>query len=138
LSRTRWLVFLEPGTVSSGSIIAIVDVQSQAYGRIEALLGINLALAAAVDAYATARLAGHPVVALIVGTALSGGLLAHGDQAHRLLALNDPKVVIHAMRKLSAARITLRTVEELDALGETVIPMYRVYLFNLLSDPFTC
>ncbi len=45
-------------------IIAIVDVQSQAYGRTEALLGIHLSLAAAADAYATARMAGHPVVAL--------------------------------------------------------------------------
>ncbi len=64
---------------SSGAkraILAIVDVQSQAYGRLEALLGIHLSLAAAVDAYAAARMAGHPVVALIVGTALSGGLLA--------------------------------------------------------------
>src|ERR1700733_13274240 len=75
-------------------IIAIVDVQSQSYGRIESLLGIHLSLAAAADAYATARTAGHPVVALIVGTALSGGLLAHGAQAHRLLALDDPKVII--------------------------------------------
>ena len=104
-------------------ILAIVDVQSQAYGRLEALLGIHLSLAAAVDAYAAARMAGHPVVALIVGTALSGGLLAHGAQAHRLLALDDPGVVIHAMRKQSAARITRRTVEELDELGKTVVPM---------------
>jgi malonate decarboxylase gamma subunit len=104
-------------------ILAIVDVQSQAYGRLEALLGIHLSLAAAVDAYAAARMAGHPVVALIVGTALSGGLLAHGAQAHRLLALDDPGVVIHAMRKQSAARVTRRTVEELDELGKTVVPM---------------
>jgi malonate decarboxylase gamma subunit len=104
-------------------ILAIVDVQSQAYGRLEALLGIHLSLAAAVDAYAAARMAGHPVVALIVGTALSGGLLAHGAQAHRLLALDHPGVVIHAMRKQSAARVTRRTVEELDELGKTVLPM---------------
>jgi malonate decarboxylase gamma subunit len=104
-------------------ILAIVDVQSQAYGRLEALLGIHLSLAAAVDAYAAARMAGHPVVALIVGTALSGGLLAHGAQAHRLLALDDPGVVIHAMRKQSAARVTMRTVEEIDELGKTIIPM---------------
>ena len=104
-------------------ILAIVDVQSQAYGRLEALLGIHLSLAAAVDAYAAARMAGHPVVALIVGTALSWCLLAHGAQAHRLLALDDPGVVIHAMRKQSAARITRRTVEELDELGKTVLPM---------------
>jgi biotin-independent malonate decarboxylase gamma subunit len=104
-------------------ILAIVDVQSQAYGRLEALLGIHLSLAAAVDAYAAARMAGHPVVALIVGTALSGGLLAQGAQAHWLLALDDPGVVIHAMRKQSAARVTPRTVEELDELGKTVLPM---------------
>ena len=104
-------------------ILAIVDVQSQAYGRLEATLGIHLALAAAVDAYATARMAGHPVIALLVGTALSGGLLAHGAQAHRLLALDDPEVVVHAMRKQSAARVTRRTVEELDELGKSIIPM---------------
>src|ERR1700685_980157 len=115
-------------------IIAIVDVQSQAYGRIEALLGIHLSLAAAADAYATARMAGHPVVALIVGTALSGGLLAHGAQAHRLLALDAPGVIVQAMRKESAARITRRTVEELDELGETVIPMaYDIRQFAKLG-----
>jgi malonate decarboxylase gamma subunit len=115
-------------------VIAIVDVQSQAYGRLEALLGIHLSLAAAADAYATARMAGHPVVALIVGTALSGGLLGHGDQAHRLLALDDPKVIIQAMRKQSAARVTRRTVEELDELGKTVIPMsYDIRQFAKLG-----
>jgi malonate decarboxylase gamma subunit len=115
-------------------ILAVVDVQSQAYGRLEALLGIHLSLAAAADAYATARMAGHPVVGLIVGTALSGGLLGHGDQAHRLLALDDPKVVIQAMRRQSAARVTRRTVEELDELGKTVIPMsYDIRQFAKLG-----
>jgi malonate decarboxylase gamma subunit len=115
-------------------IIGIVDVQSQAYGRLEALLGIHLSLAAAADAYATARMAGHPVVALIVGTALSGGLLGHGDQAHRLLALDDPGVVIQAMRKQAAARVTRRTVEELDELGKTIIPMaYDIRQFAKLG-----
>src|SRR5262249_17091737 len=50
-------------------------------------------------------------------------LLAHGARAHRLLALDDPGVVIHAMRKQSAARVTRRTVEELDELGKTILPM---------------
>jgi malonate decarboxylase gamma subunit len=116
------------------SVIAIVDVQSQAYGRLESLLGIHLSLAAAADAYASARMAGHPVVALIVGMALSGGLLAHGAQAHRLLVLDDPGVVIQAMRKQSAARVTRRTVEELDELGKTVIPMsYDIRQFAKLG-----
>jgi malonate decarboxylase gamma subunit len=115
-------------------IIAVVDVKSQAYGRLEALLGISFSLAAAVDAYATARMAGHPVVALIVGSAISGGLLAHGDQAHRLLALDAPGVTVHAMGKDSAARVTLRSVEALDALAKTVIPMsYDIRQFARLG-----
>src|SRR5260370_37442583 len=57
------------------AIIAIVDVPSQAYGRREELLGIFLAAAAATDAYASARLAGHPVVFLLFGHAIPGDFL---------------------------------------------------------------
>jgi malonate decarboxylase gamma subunit len=98
-------------------------VPSQAYGRREELLGIYLAAAAATDAYVSARLAGHPVISLLVGHAISGGFLTHGAQANRLLAFNDSGVVVHAMAKNAAARVTRRTVEELDKLAETVIPL---------------
>jgi len=109
------------------AIIAIVDVPSQAYGRREELLGIFLAAAAATDAYVSARLAGHPVISLLVGHAISGGFLTHGAQANRLLAFNDSGVMVHAMAKNAAARVTRRTVEELDKLAETVIPMsYKI------------
>lgn len=104
-------------------LIAIVDVPSQAYGRREEALGIHQALAAAADSYARARLAGHPVIALLVGKAMSGAFLAHGYQANRLIALRDPGVMVHAMGKASAARVTLRSVEELEALAATVPPM---------------
>ncbi|GHO50989.1 biotin-independent malonate decarboxylase subunit gamma [Ktedonospora formicarum] len=105
------------------AIIAVVDVPSQAYGRREEVLGIHLALAAAIDAYVIARLAGHPIVTLVVGKAISGGFLAHGAQANRVLALDDPKIMIQAMAKEEAARITMRSVNELTKLAETVIPM---------------
>ncbi|WP_144137607.1 biotin-independent malonate decarboxylase subunit gamma [Paraburkholderia sp. BCC1884] len=104
-------------------IVAIVDVKSQAYGYREEMLGVHLACAAAVDAYATARDAGHPVVALIVGPAMSGAFLAHGYQANRIVALDAPGTMVHAMGKEAAARVTRRTVAELDALGETIVPM---------------
>ncbi|MGK9236249.1 biotin-independent malonate decarboxylase subunit gamma [Inquilinus limosus] len=104
-------------------IVAVVDVTSQAYGRQEEMLGIHLACAAAADAYATARLAGHPVVALLVGKAMSGAFLAHGYQANRILALADDGVLVHAMGREAAARVTRRTVAELDRLGEQVPPM---------------
>lgn len=104
-------------------IVAIVDVTSQAYGRTEELLGLHLACAAAVDAYATAREVGHPIVALLVGRAMSGAFLAHGYQANRILALDDPDVLVHAMGKGAAARVTRRSVAELETLGEIVLPM---------------
>ncbi|HHG5498385.1 TPA: biotin-independent malonate decarboxylase subunit gamma, partial [Pseudomonas aeruginosa] len=105
------------------ALLAIVDVPSQAYGRREEALGIHQALAGAVDAYARARLAGHPLIGLLVGKAMSGAFLAHGYQANRLIALHDPGVMVHAMGKAAAARITLRSVEELEALAAKVPPM---------------
>jgi malonate decarboxylase gamma subunit len=115
-------------------IIAIVDVKSQAYGYREEMLGIHLACAAAVDAYASARDAGHPVIALIVGPAMSGAFLAHGYQANRIVALDAPGTMVHAMGKEAAARVTRRTVEALDALGETIVPMsYSMVSFAKLG-----
>ncbi len=104
-------------------IVAVVDVTSQAYGKREEMLGVHLACAAAADAYAQARLAGHPVVALIVGKAMSGAFLAHGYQANRLLALDASEVLVHAMGKEAAARITRRSVADLDEMGNRFPPM---------------
>ncbi|WP_248320066.1 biotin-independent malonate decarboxylase subunit gamma [Caballeronia sp. Sq4a] len=119
---------------SKRPIVAIVDVKSQAYGRREELLGIHLACAAAVDAYASARLAGHPVIALIVGPAMSGAYLAHGYQANRIVALDASGTAVHAMGKEAAARVTRRSVESLDALGDTVLPMsYKMSAYAKLG-----
>ena len=104
-------------------IVAIVDVKSQAYGRREETAGIFLAAAAAADAYASARMAGHPVIALVVGHAFSGGFLTHGYQANRILAFDDAGVMIHAMHKEAAARVTRRSVADLERLGHEIIPM---------------
>jgi malonate decarboxylase gamma subunit len=116
------------------AIIAVVDVASQAYGRREELLGIHLACAAAADAYASARQAGHPVIAFLVGKAMSGAFLAHGYQANRILALDSPDVSIHAMGRQAAARVTRRSLEDLEELGERIAPMsYRVRAFASLG-----
>lgn len=115
-------------------IVAVIDVPSQAYGRREEAFGIHQALAASAAAWAQARLAGHPIVGLIVGKAMSGAFLAHGYQANRLIAFNDPGVVIHAMGQASAARITLRSVDALMALASTVPPMaYDVKNYQTLG-----
>jgi malonate decarboxylase gamma subunit len=104
-------------------IVAIVDAKSQAYGRREETAAIFLAAAAAADAYGSARLAGHPVITLVVGQALSGGFLMHGYQANRILAFDDDGVMIHAMHKEAAARVTQRSVAELEKLGKKIVPM---------------
>jgi malonate decarboxylase gamma subunit len=104
-------------------VIAIVDVKSQAYGRREETAGIFFAAAASSDAYASARMAGHPVISLIAGHAFSGGFLTHGYQANRILAFDDAGIVIHAMHKEAAARITRRSVAELEELGHEIAPM---------------
>jgi biotin-independent malonate decarboxylase gamma subunit len=104
-------------------LIAIVDVKSQAYGRREEIAAIYLAAAAAADAYASARMAGHPVIALIAGSALSGAFLAHGYQANRILAFDDAGVMVHAMHKEAAARVTRRSVAALEALGARIAPL---------------
>lgn len=108
---------------SKRPVVAVIDVASQAYGRREEAYGIHQALAGAAGAYARARLAGHPVIGLIVGKAMSGAFLAHGYQANRLIAFDDPGVLVHAMGKASAARITLRSVESLEAFAASVPPM---------------
>jgi malonate decarboxylase gamma subunit len=104
-------------------IIAIVDVKSQAYGRREETAGIFLAAATSADAYASARMAGHPVISLVAGNAFSGGFLTHGYPSNRILAFDDAGVVIHAMHKEAAARITRRSVAELERLGHEIAPM---------------
>src|SRR6202034_1073033 len=115
-------------------IIAIVDVSSQAYGRREELLAIHWACAAAAGAYASARLAGHPVIALLVGKAMSGAFLAHGYQANRILALDSQEVMVHAMGKHAAARVTRRSVAELEELGKRIAPMaYDVHSYARLG-----
>jgi malonate decarboxylase beta subunit len=110
----------EDGDGDRRALVAVVDVPGQPYGYREELLGLHLALASAVDAYATARLAGHPVVALVVGQAISGAFLAHGMQANRILALEDPNVTVQVMSKRSTARVTQRSVDELDEIAEEV------------------
>lgn len=128
------LIDQDQANAEKRAIVAIIDVPSQVYGRREEACGIHQALAGAAGAYATARLAGHPIIGLIVGKAMSGAFLAHGYQANRLIAFNDPEIMIHAMGKASAARITLRSVESLEKLANTIPPMaYDIKNFSKLG-----
>ena len=63
------------------------------------------------------------MITLVVGQALSGAFLTHGYQANRILAFDDDGVMIHAMHKAAAARITRRSVQELETLAKEIAPM---------------
>lgn len=116
------------------NIVAVIDVPSQAYGYNEELLGIHYACAASADAYATARLRGHAVTGVIVGNAISGAFLAHGLQSSRLIALNDDQINVQAMSKQSAARITKRTIAELEEATKKVPAMaYDIHNYYTLG-----
>ena len=121
-SRVREVIEHDQNAIKR-PIIAIVDVKSQAYGRREETAAVFLAAASAADAYGSARLAGHPVIALVVGHALSGAFLTHGYQANRILAFDDDGVMIHAMHKEAAARVTRRSVDELEKFAKEIAPM---------------
>jgi malonate decarboxylase beta subunit len=100
------------------AIVSVVDVPGQAFGFHEEAFGLHQSLAAAVDAYASARLAGHAVVTLIVGKAISGAFLAHGLQAGVVLALDDAGIEVHVMSQASVARVTRRSESEVAKLAE--------------------
>jgi len=104
-------------------VLAIVDTPGQAFGRLEEQLCISAACASAVDAYVAAHEAGHPLLTLVVGRAISGSFLAHGLQGDRILALDVDDVLMHAMSEQSIARITRRTVDEVREASSKVAPM---------------
>ncbi|GAB3051849.1 biotin-independent malonate decarboxylase subunit beta [Virgibacillus ainsalahensis] len=133
-SSIKEVVDADAGKVQRRPIVAIVDVPSQAYGYKEELLGIHQACAAAVNAYAEARIAGHPIVALLVGNAISGAFLSHGLQANRLIAFDDDEVNVHVMSKESAARVTKRTIDELEQVTKDAPAMaYDIHSFQTLG-----
>jgi malonate decarboxylase beta subunit len=130
----RQAIDQDAGATIKRNIVAIIDTPSQAYGYHEELFGIQYSCAAGLDAYASARIAGHAVAGMIVGNAISGAFLTHGLQSSRLIALNDPAINVQAMSKQSAARVTKRTISELEEATRKVPAMaYDINNFNSLG-----
>jgi malonate decarboxylase beta subunit len=117
IAQVIWEAIKDDEGKTRRALLAIVDVPGQAFGFHEEALGIHLSLAAAVDAYIAARELGHPIVALIVGKAISGAFLAHGLQAGEIVALDDGGIEIHVMSESSVARVTRRSPEQVSELA---------------------
>ncbi len=100
-------------------IILIVDTPGNGPGKVEEIIGMNKATGAYQLALAEARKAGHPVIAMVIGRAISGGFLCHGLQADHILALPEEYgTIIHVMPLSSIARITKMDIEQLEQLSE--------------------
>ncbi len=100
-------------------VILIVDTPGNGPGKQEEIFGMNKATGAYQLALAEARKAGHPIVAVVVGRAISGAFLCHGLQADRILALGPEfQTMIHVMPLSSIARITKLDQEWLETLSK--------------------
>ncbi len=100
-------------------IILIVDTPGNGPGKVEEIIGMNKSTGAYQLALAEARKAGHPIVAIVIGRAISGAFLCHGLQADHILSLSkDFGTMIHVMPITSISRITKLDIERLEELAE--------------------
>lgn len=100
-------------------VLLLVDTPGNAPGKLEEIVGMNKATGAYQLALAEARMAGHPVIAVVIGRAISGAFLCHGLQADRILAMSPEfGTMIHVMPVSSISRITKLDVEQLEALAK--------------------
>lgn len=100
-------------------LLLIVDTPGNGAGKQEEIFGMNKSTGAYQLALAEARKAGHPIVAVVVGRAISGGFLCHGLQADHVLSLSSEfSTMIHVMPLTSIARITKLDIEWLNELSK--------------------
>jgi biotin-independent malonate decarboxylase gamma subunit len=108
----------EKSLAEKRAIVLIVDTPGNGPGKQEEIIGMNKSTGAYQMALAEARKAGHPIVALVVGRAISGGFLCHGMQADHVLSLASGfGTLIHVMPITSIARITKLDIEWLQELA---------------------
>lgn len=100
------------------AIVLIVDTPGNGPGKIEEIAGMNKSTGGYQLALAEARKVGHPIIALVIGRAISGAFLCHGLQADHIVALSkNYGTMIHVMPITSIARITKMDIERLEELS---------------------
>ena len=98
-------------------ILVLVDTRGQKLSRRDELLGNPGYLAHLAKVFEVARRAGHHLLALVHGEAVSGGFLALGMIADAVFALPEAQVRVMALPAMS--RITQIPVERLEELCAT-------------------
>ena len=101
-------------------LLLLVDTPGNGPGKVEEIVGMNKATGAYQLALAEARLKGHPVIAMVIGRAISGAFLCHGLQADHILSLDaNFGTMIHVMPLTSISRITRKDLETLEELSSS-------------------
>lgn len=101
-------------------LVLIVDTPGNGPGKQEEIFGMNKATGAYQLALAEARHVGHPIIAMVIGRAISGAFLCHGLQADHILALpKEFNTMIHVMPLTSISRITKMDIEKLESLAQS-------------------
>lgn len=109
---------LQKQMVEKRPIILVVDTPGNGPGKLEEICGMNKSTGAYQLALAEARKTGHPVIAVVIGRAISGAFLCHGLQADHILALSKNfGTMIHVMPITSISRITKIDIERLEELA---------------------
>ncbi len=103
----------EPGR----AILVLVDTQGQRLRRRDELLGINVYMAHLAQCLEVARRAGHRVVSLVHGRAVSGGYITGGMMADRCHALASAEISV--MNLPAMARVTKIPQQRLEELAES-------------------
>ncbi len=115
-------------------LVLIVDTPGNGPGKMEEIAGMNKATGSYQLALAEARKTGHPIIAMVIGRAISGAFLCHGLQADEILALStDFGTMIHVMPITSISRITKMDIERLEELSK-VNPVFAPgvnFFYNL-------
>lgn len=110
----------DKGADQKRPLVLIVDSPGNGPGKYEEITGMNKATGSYQLALTEARQHGHPVIAMIIGRAISGAFLCHGLQADHILALSGAfGTMIHVMPLSSIARITKMDIETLQELSKS-------------------
>ena len=99
------------------AIVLLVDTQGQRLRHRDELLGMNVYMAHLAQCLEVARRAGHRIVSLVHGRAVSGGYITGGMMADRCHALVSAEISV--MNLPAMARVTKIPQERLEALSET-------------------
>jgi malonate decarboxylase gamma subunit len=101
-------------------VILLIDTPGNSPGKVEEIVGMTKATASYQFALEDARHAGHPVIGMIIGRAISGAFLCHGLLSDRILSLpKEYGTIVHVMPTTSIAVITKIPLERLNELVKT-------------------